>query len=176
VIPRESRPRAYAGVELLLELMHILREATQLDHDSIIIACVVNHATMRPLLTGPGAPLDLIDAANPPDGVRGSISRSSVADITGIPRETVRRKINHLIEIGMLVEAAPGHVRPVAALANPVWRGWLTMASQRSSDSTGSLHNLAAKSPAITKERRRPDSWTRARFDRSRSGLAPHPC
>jgi biotin operon repressor len=122
VIPRESRPRAYAGVELLLELMHILREATQLDHDSIIIACVVNHATMRPLLTGPGAPLDLIDAANPPDGVRGSISRSSVADITGIPRETVRRKINHLIEIGMLVEAAPGHVRPVAALANPVWQ------------------------------------------------------
>lgn len=122
MIPRESRPRAYAGVELLLELMHILREATQLDHDSIIIACVVNHATMRPLLTGPGAPLDLIDAANPPDGVRGSISRSSVADITGIPRETVRRKINHLIEIGMLVEAAPGHVRPVAALANPVWQ------------------------------------------------------
>jgi len=122
VIPRESRPRAYAGVELLLELMHILREATQLDHDSIIIACVVNHATMRPLLTGPGAPLDLIDAANPPDHQRGSISRSSVADITGIPRETVRRKINHLIEIGMLVEAAPGHVRPVAALANPVWQ------------------------------------------------------
>jgi hypothetical protein len=102
--------------------MHILREATQLDHDSIIIACVVNHATMRPLLTGPGAPLDLIDAAHPPDHQRGSISRSSVADITGIPRETVRRKINHLIEIGMLLEAAPGHVRPVAALANPVWQ------------------------------------------------------
>jgi hypothetical protein len=101
VIPRESRPRAYAGVELLLELMHILREATQLDHDSIIIACVVNHATMRPLLTGPGAPLDPIGAADPTDDQRGSISRSAVADITGIPRETVRRKINHLIEIGM---------------------------------------------------------------------------
>jgi biotin operon repressor len=122
VIPRESRPRAYAGVELLLDLMHILREATQLDHESIIIACVVNHATMRPLLTGPDAPLDLIDTAAPPDEQRGSISRSSVADITGIPRETVRRKINHLIEIGILVEAAPGHVRPIADLANPAWQ------------------------------------------------------
>ena len=122
VIPRESRPRAYAGVELLLDLMHILREATQLDHEPIIIACVVNHATMRPLLTGPDAPLDLIDAAAPSDEQRGSISRSSVADITGIPRETVRRKINHLIEIGILVEAAPGHVRPIADLANPVWQ------------------------------------------------------
>jgi len=51
VIPRDTRPRAYAGVELLLDLIHILREATQLDHESIIIACVVNDATMRPLLT-----------------------------------------------------------------------------------------------------------------------------
>jgi biotin operon repressor len=77
---------------------------------------------MRPLLTGPGAPLDPIGAADPPDDQRGSISRSAVAHITGIPRETVRRKINTLIEIGVLVEAAPGHVRPIADLANPLWQ------------------------------------------------------
>jgi hypothetical protein len=121
-LPHDTRPRAFAGVELLLDLMHILREATRLDHESIIIACAVNHATMRPLLTGPRAPLDLMDAASPPDESRGSISRSAVADITGIPRETVRRKINNLIKLGILVESTPGHVRPITDLANPTWQ------------------------------------------------------
>jgi hypothetical protein len=121
-IPHDTRPRAFAGVELLLDLMHILREQTRLDHESIMILCVVNHAAMRPLLVGPNAPLDLIDAAVPPDDDRGSISRSAVADIAGIPRETVRRKINNLIGIGLLVESSPGHVRPITDLANPTWQ------------------------------------------------------
>jgi biotin operon repressor len=121
-IPRETRPRAYAGVELLLDLMHILREATGLDHESIIIACAVNQATMRSLLVGPKAPLEYMEVESPPDEYRAAISRSSVAEITGIPRETVRRKINHLIKIGMLVESEPGHVRPITDLANPTWR------------------------------------------------------
>jgi hypothetical protein len=77
---------------------------------------------MRPLLTRPGAPLDPIDGAYPPDDRRRSISCSAVADITRIPRETVRRKINNIIEIGILVKAAPGHVRPIADLANPLWQ------------------------------------------------------
>jgi hypothetical protein len=75
---------------------------------------------MRPLLTGPGAPLDPIGEADPTDDQRGSISRSAVADIKGIPRATVRGKINNLIEIDVLVEAAPGHVRPIADLADPL--------------------------------------------------------
>lgn len=121
-IPRDTRPRAYAGLELLLDLMHLLREATGLDHESIIIACAVNQAAMRPLLVGPNAPLDLIDLAQPPDEYRGSISRAAVADLTGLPRETVRRKINLLIEAGMLVEARNGEVRPIRSLSDPRWQ------------------------------------------------------
>lgn len=121
-IPRDTRPRAYAGVELLLDLMHLLREATDLDHESIVIACAVNAATMRPLLVGPNAPLDLIDVADPPDEYRGSISRAAVADMTGLPRETVRRKINQLIAAGMLVESRNGEVRPIQGLGDPRWQ------------------------------------------------------
>lgn len=121
-IPRETRPRAYAGLELLLDLMHILREATGLDHESIVIACAVNAAAMRPLLVGPNAPLHLMDVAEPPDEFRGSISRLAVAEQTGLSRETVRRKINQLIEAGMLVEDAHGHVRPIRALIDPQWQ------------------------------------------------------
>jgi len=121
-IPRDTRPRAYAGVELLLDLMHLLREATGLDHESIVIACTVNEAAMRPLLVGPNAPLDMIDLAEPPDEYRGSISRAAVADKTGLPRETVRRKINNLIAAGMLTEGRNGEVRPIRDLGDPRWQ------------------------------------------------------
>ncbi len=121
-ISPDTRPRAYAGLELFLDLMHILREATGLDHESIVIACAVNEAAMRPLLVGPDAPLHLKDLAEPPEQFRGSISRLAVADQTGLPRETVRRKINHLIEAGMLFEDAHGQVRPIRALMSPQWQ------------------------------------------------------
>lgn len=121
-IPRDTRPRAYAGLELLLDLMHILREATGLDHESIVIACAINEAAMRPLLVGPNAPLHLMDVAEPPDEFRGSTSRLAIADQTGLSRETVRRKINQLIEAGMLFEDAHGQVRPIRALMDPQWQ------------------------------------------------------
>jgi hypothetical protein len=121
-IPRDTRPRAYAGIELLLDLMHVLREATGLDHESILIACAVNEAAMRPLLVGPDAPLELMDLAEPPDDHRGSTSRLAVSEITGLPRETVRRKINALIEAGMLVEGASGEIRPIRSLIDPKWQ------------------------------------------------------
>lgn len=121
-IPRDTRPRAYAGAELLLDLLHLLREATGLDHESIVIACAVNEATMRPLLVGANAPLDMIDWAEPPDAFRGSISRAAVADKTGLPRETVRRKINALIAAGMLTESRNGAVRAIQTLDDPRWQ------------------------------------------------------
>lgn len=121
-IPPETRPRVYSSVALLLDLMHIAREATALDHESIMIACAVNEYSMRPLLAGPGAPLDLVDLAEPPEEFRAGITRMAVAEITGLPRETVRRKINILIESGWLFEDPDGNVRAVRNLINPLWQ------------------------------------------------------
>jgi hypothetical protein len=121
-IPRDTRPRAYAGLELLMDMMHLLREATGLDHESIMIACAINEAAMRPLLVGPNAPLHLVDVAEPRDDLRGSISRVAVSEVTGLPRETVRRKIKKLLEDGMLVEAENGEVSPIRALMDLQWQ------------------------------------------------------
>ena len=121
-LPPETRPRALAGVELVLDLMHLLREASGFDHESIIISCALNAAAMRPLLFGPTAPEDARDLAVPPNETRGSISRLSIADVTGLPRETVRRKINRMIEQGLVEEDEQGRVQPARQLAEPRWQ------------------------------------------------------
>jgi len=118
-LPRQTRPRFYAGVELLCDLLFLARESSGLDYESIAITCVVNEAAVRPLLVGPDAPLHLVDHASPPDHFRGSISRLQIAERTGLPRETVRRKVNKLIESGAMQEDANGQVRPAQWLERP---------------------------------------------------------
>lgn len=121
-LPPDTRPRALAGVELVLDLMHLLREASGLDHESIMISCALNAAAMRPLLFDPNVPADARDLAVPPNEARGSISRLAIADVTGLPRETVRRKINHMIEQGLVEDDGHGRVRPARHLADPRWQ------------------------------------------------------
>lgn len=120
-IPRDTRPRTYAGAALLLDLMHIAREATGLDHESVIIAAAVNEAGMRPMVVGANAPREVLDLAEPPEQYRAGITRMAVADITGLPRETVRRKIKLMIEGGLMFEDPDGLIRPVRDLKNPLW-------------------------------------------------------
>ena len=120
-LPREVRPRIFATFELILDLVHIFRTVTpNLDLESLLIFAVINEAAMRPLLIGPDARLDLIDDPMPPDDVRGSISRNVIAERTQISRETVRRKVNDLIALGLVEEATEGALRPIRALASEV--------------------------------------------------------
>jgi len=121
-LPPETRPRALAGVELVLDLMHLLRDASGLDHESIMISCALNAAAMRQLLFDAKTPDSVRDLAVPPNETRGSMSRLAVADLTGLPRETVRRKINRLIDLGLVEEDEHRHVRPARQLADPRWQ------------------------------------------------------
>jgi len=121
-LPPDTRPRALAGVELVLGLMHLLREASGLEHDSIMIRCALNAAAMRPLLFDPAVPEDARDLAVPPNEARGSISRLALSEVTGLPRETVRRKINRMIEQGLVEEDGHGCIRPARRLADPRWQ------------------------------------------------------
>ncbi|MEQ1608390.1 MAG: hypothetical protein ABL956_05395 [Hyphomonadaceae bacterium] len=74
------------------------------------------------LVVGPAAPRDLIEAPLPPEALRGSISRLAVADVTGLPRETVRRKINQLLASGLLIEDAHEQIKVVRDLADARWQ------------------------------------------------------
>jgi len=122
-LPRRTRPRVYAACELFLDMLWSVRSrAPDMDLETLLIVLVVNEAAMRPLLVGPKARLDLIDHPRPPDEARGSISRNLIADRTGLARETVRRKVNQLIDAGLFAETRDGEVRPVPMLTDVAYQ------------------------------------------------------
>lgn len=110
-LPPTLRPRTFAIAELILDVIHITREYVPHDLESLVIYCCALEATMRPLVIGANPPLQYLNDPNPPENLRGSISRRAIADRTGLPRETVRRKTIKLIEAGLLVEDDEGLIR-----------------------------------------------------------------
>lgn len=98
------RCKAFAALELMLDIMHSTRTLTQVDGESMIIFACVTEATMRQLMLSPDTPEDVKKMQKPPEEYRGSITMLSVADKLGLPRETVRRKIKALIDKKILVE------------------------------------------------------------------------
>ena len=110
-VPAFTRPAAFAATELMLDLFHTTTSYFQLDLEAIWIIAVIGHETMRPWILDPTtAPQHLTDQ-RVPDRVRGSISRVMVADRTGLPRETVRRRIAELEKKGLIALDERGHVR-----------------------------------------------------------------
>jgi hypothetical protein len=116
---QEIRSKAYAGFELVLDLMHELRAGFKMDAESLLIMCCVNEAVMRPLVLDPKTPASVKAMPAPPEQYRGSISMLLVAERVGLPRETVRRKIKALIRGGWLFEDEEGRIRATPRLAEP---------------------------------------------------------
>lgn len=122
-LPRHTRPRVYAACELFLDMLWSVRSrAPETDLETLLIILIVNEAAMRPMLVGPNARLDLLEDPMPPDEARGSLSRSLIADRAGLPRETVRRKVNALIDAGLFMESKEGEVRPTPLLSDTMYQ------------------------------------------------------
>lgn len=110
-VPPFTRPGAFAATELMLDLFYLTTDYFQLDLEAIWILAVIGHETMRPWILDPTtAPQHLTDQ-RVPDQIRGSISRVMVADRTGLPRETVRRRIAELEKKGLIALDERGYVR-----------------------------------------------------------------
>lgn len=107
--PAALRASLYALNELLLDLIIAAQAYLKLDLESCLIFMCVNEATMRPFMLANAEPIP--DEWQPPTHRQGAISRRSIADRTGLPRETVRRKVKRLVEIGVLTMDAEGLVR-----------------------------------------------------------------
>ena len=106
------RPRLYGACELILDLAHSLRaQQPSLDLEALYICAIVTEATMRPMFVGPHASMDAVVDPMPPDHAHGGVSRLQIADRSGLSRETVRRKTNKLIKLGILIEENEGIVR-----------------------------------------------------------------
>lgn len=119
-LPPHVRPLTYAGIELLLDLLHYARQlAPDADLESLFIILCVTEATMRPFMLDPSKRRQLISLEGPPQQHQGSISRRLISDKTGLPRETVRRKVADLADAGHLVIDAHGRVSARYRLSAP---------------------------------------------------------
>lgn len=110
-VPAFTRPGAFAATELMLDLFYTATKYYQLDLEAIWILMVIGHETMRPWILDPTLAEKHLTDARVPDPIRGSISRLMVADRTGLPRETVRRRIAELSAEGLIATDEKGNVR-----------------------------------------------------------------
>jgi hypothetical protein len=110
-IPADLRPKTYASMELILDVLHSARTFVPADLDSIAIYICVGEATMRPVLADP--------TERAPEELRGSITMLQVADRLAMPRETVRRKVKQMIEKGLLYADDKGRIRSTPNFDNP---------------------------------------------------------
>lgn len=118
-IPEDLRPKAYAALELLLDVIHSTRSFVQADLESIAIYFCVGEATMRPVLSDPARVRQISTSDRAPEEWRGSITMLQVADRLDMPRETVRRKVKQLIEKGLLYTDEKGRIRSTPNFDNP---------------------------------------------------------
>ncbi len=121
---RISRSRAvgFHSVEYLLRTLRNLGPVFKYDYESAIIALSVTmgnvqHLVNTPEVLEPYADLSTIIPAE----LQRPVTRLSITRATGLPRETVRRKVAALIAAGVLIKDERGGVRltPGALTAEP---------------------------------------------------------
>ena len=99
-----------AAIRFLLNLLGDaaqMPEELKLDPIDYIIAIAVGAANVSHIDNDPALSRQYAGAIEP-DNMRRGISRAAVSRATNLPLETVRRRINHLIEIGVLKEREDG--------------------------------------------------------------------
>lgn len=84
-----------------LRMLHDLREIYGDDYEALVIAVLVHKVTFSDCVEDPVGQLSLRCVTQ---DARASVSRLKVAEALGIPRETVRRKVNELIGLGVIEE------------------------------------------------------------------------
>ncbi len=110
-LPSGVRPKFFGLLELYLDLTHIVRGEGDLDLESVLIMVCAAEATMHPLVLSQSTPPAARKMTKPPEEYRGSISRILLAERTGLPRETVRRKVAVLLAAGRLIEDDSRRIR-----------------------------------------------------------------
>jgi hypothetical protein len=113
------RPIAFGMAGLLFSLIGFMRKAYGEDLESALIMICVSDATMQNYMPGAKPGSDILRKEQLDESVRGSISRRMIADKTGLPRETVRRKVAQLIARNFLYVDANGAIRVTPRLHDP---------------------------------------------------------
>jgi len=106
-----------AHMEAFVPLMITLRREFGGDFEQMVILAVIGERKLarRACLGEPR--FDTFGRTEIVEGAGTSINAYSLAAYTGIPRETVRRKVAALIERGWVVRDASGNLNPTEAAA-----------------------------------------------------------
>jgi hypothetical protein len=95
-------------VEGLLRIMRAAGDAYGHDYEAILIYWSVALASVGRFLRADDL-ITLIESGGPlPEEAHYPVSARAIAEATGLPRETVRRKIAHLVADGHLVQDSRG--------------------------------------------------------------------
>lgn len=88
-------------VEALCELLIVLRQQFFADLDLMLIVAIIGSRTLPARLASNMSYTDFI-SDNSKERADQPINIQSIAECSGIPRETVRRKVNKLEELGFI--------------------------------------------------------------------------
>lgn len=127
-LPPHLRPMLFGLNELILDLTYAAQNYLRVDLESLYILYCINEATMRPFMLDDALQRDVLTVASPPEEIRGSISRRSIADKTGLARETVRRKTRELAARGLVLIDEDDRLRSAPLLDDPAQQRMIEMA------------------------------------------------
>jgi hypothetical protein len=117
-----SRAIGFHSVEYLLRTLRNLGPVFKYDYESAIIALSVTMGNVQHLVNTPEVLAPYADLATPiPAELQRPVTRLSITRATGLPRETVRRKVAALVAAGVLIKDERGGVRltPGSLTAEP---------------------------------------------------------
>src|ERR1700761_2569845 len=120
---RYSRALGIYSMEYLLRTLRNLGPVFNFDYERMIIALSVTMGNVQHLMNTPDqlGPYEDLGVIIPAELQR-PVARLAITRATGLPRETVRRKVASLIEAGVLIKDERGGVRltPGALTAGPM--------------------------------------------------------
>ena len=103
-VEKNLNVRALIATDALLRILRLAVGPNQNDLESFVVFLAVVSAGSGRILRDPELLVRYADDEALPESERMGVSRRAIAESLGLPRETVRRKIAKLIEIGIVFE------------------------------------------------------------------------
>lgn len=107
------RASTYAMVNCFVNQQRLWMKTLKMDPATLLVYMIVALASVQRFTRQPEIPEDMKGSEPLPQDLVGTISRRAVAAASGMPRETVRRIINELLESGRLIKSGRNAVRVV---------------------------------------------------------------
>ncbi len=110
-------PPAFASLTLCLEFIRVTRDCVGGDLQRALVFAAIIDANVGHLDDNPEASVRAA-ALDPtyPDELRRPIRSQRIAESLGLPRQTIRNKVNQLVDMGIVTETEAGLIIPTGSL------------------------------------------------------------